>query len=585
MINEHFTQSLLNIIKNPGLLPSIVILLASAICIVLAFRKLNLSPVLGYLATGAVIGDYGLKIVTFEQTTFIAEYGIVFLLFAIGLELSFERLKAMRKYVFGLGSLQMLITSAVISWILLLYTHMSPVVAIVIGIGMSLSSTAIVLQVIKDSHKQSSQLGRISLAILLQQDFTVVPLLVVIPILAQGGNSNADLLGAVGISMLKALIALCVIFAVGRLFLRPIFKIISSNVETSNSELHVASTLLIVLAAAWSTEHFGLSLALGAFMAGILVAETEFRSKAEESIEPFKGLLLGLFFMSVGMTIDVSYIKQQMLKILLLSVAFIVIKSMIIAALCIIFKLRKSISIQTGLLLSQGGEFAFILYTLATKNHLINPELEKMLLVIVTCTMALTPLLAVLGNRLSQYLGTGEHTTIDAIKSGVADLSNHVIILGLNQSSKMAANILSFEDIKHVIIDDNEQHVKNAQQKGIPAFHGDISDVAVLKAAGIDLASAILISTNNYTLLQKILNFISSNYPNLLTSVYSHNLNTASKLRTDGGAIHIVPASQEAGLQLASTVLKSRGISDQAISKLKNIYRNADYKIVNKQQL
>jgi CPA2 family monovalent cation:H+ antiporter-2 len=584
MIAENFVQTLLNLVRNPGLLPSIVILLGSAICIVVAFRKLSLSPVLGYLATGAIIGDHGLKIVTFEQTSAIAEYGIIFLLFAIGLELSFERLKAMRKYVFGLGSLQMLITSAAISSILLFYTQMSPVVSIVIGIGMSLSSTAIVLQVIKDMNKQSSQLGRISLAVLLQQDFTVIPLLVVVPILAQGGSSNAVLLGAVGISMLKAIVALCLIFAAGRLFLRPIFRVISSNVETASSELHVAATLLIVLAAAWSTEHFGLSLALGAFMAGILVAETEFRSKAEESIEPFKGLLLGLFFMSVGMTIDVKYIKEQIVHILFFSVALILIKSLIITALCILFKLRKSVSIQTGLLLSQGGEFAFILYTLATKSHLINPELEKMLLVIVTCTMALTPLLAVIGSRLSGYFGSGEYIAIDIIKSGVADLSNHVIILGLNQSSKMAANILSLEDIKYVIIDDNEQHVKNAQQKGVPAFHGDISSEAVLNAAGINLASAILISTNNYTLLQKILNFISNNYPNLPASVYTHNLSTASKLSIDS-TVQLVPASQEAGLQMASIVLKSRGISDQAISKLKNMYRNADYKVVNKKQL
>lgn len=581
MVIENLVQGVLNLVKNPGLLPSIVILLGSAICIVAACQKLRLSPVLGYLAAGAVIGDYGLKIVLCEQTSFIAEYGIVFLLFAIGLELSFERLKAMRKYVFGLGTLQILLTSGVISSILI-WTGMSKVVAIVIGIGMSLSSTAIVLQVIKDMQKQSTQLGRISLAILLQQDFAVVPLLVVIPILGQGVSSNAAFVEAIGMSMLKAVIALCVIFAMGRLFLRPIFKVISSNVQTSNNELHVAATLLIVLAAAWSTEHFGLSLALGAFMAGILVAETEFRSKAEESIEPFKGLLLGLFFMSIGMTIDVGYIKQQIVKILLFSLALILIKSLIIALLCMLFKLRKSVSIQTGLLLSQGGEFAFILCTLATKNNLINPELEKMLLVTVTCTMALTPLLSILGNRLSHYFSGGEYTAIDIIKSGVTDLSNHVIILGLNQASKMASKILSSEAIQYVIIDDNEQHVKNAQSKGVPAFHGDISDVAILNAAGINLASAILISTNNQTLLQKILHFIAGHHPNLLTSVYTHNLSTANKLSTGLSSIQIIPAAQEAGLQMASTILKNRGLSDQAISKLKNVYREAHYSLIHK---
>jgi voltage-gated potassium channel Kch len=186
----------------------------------------------------------------------------------------------------------------------------------------------------------------------------------------------------------------------------------------------------------------------------------------------------------------------------------------------------------------------------------------------------------VLGNRLSNYFSSGEYTAIDAIKSGVTDLSNHVIILGLNQATKMASKILSSEDIKHVIIDDSEQHVKNAQQKGIPAFHGDIFDLKVLHAAGIKLASAILIATTNYPELKKILKFISVNYPNLLTSVCTQNLSNIARLHTEG-ATQVVPAAQEAGLQLASTVLKSRGISDQAISNLKNIYRNANYRKVN----
>ena len=293
--------------EQENILPSILVLIAAAVFVVMLFKKLKLSPVLGYLVAGTIIGDFGLKIVSHDQTKVLAELGVVFLLFAIGLELSFERLKAMRKYVFGLGSLQVIITAIIIAGGVVLVTEDAKA-AIVIGGGLALSSTAIVLQVVQEMRSQSTQVGRISLAILIQQDFIVVPLLVIVPLLA----SNSD-------TLIVHAVSAALIFIVGRLFLRPLFNMISSDKAESSNELFIAATLLIVLSAAIGTEYLGLSLGLGAFVAGILVAETEFRTQAEESIHPFKGLLLGLSAMSEGMTIDLKEIYQEIDKIIIFS--------------------------------------------------------------------------------------------------------------------------------------------------------------------------------------------------------------------------------------------------------------------------
>ncbi|QEK39411.1 cation:proton antiporter domain-containing protein [Candidatus Sneabacter namystus] len=564
-----------------GLLAQIIVLLAGSVFVVVAFKRLNLSPVLGYLTAGAVIGDHGLKIVSSNKTEFLGEFGVVFLLFAIGLELSLERLKDMSKYVFGLGSLQVAITSGIIFLILLLL-NFNVNVAVIVGMGLSLSSTAVVLEVIKEMQKESTQLGRISLAMLLQQDFTVVPLLVITGILLRD-TSGESIVQAIIFATLKAIAVLVIISVAGRLLLRPLFRAISHNTQTSNSELFVSATLLIVLAGAWSTQYFGVSLALGAFTAGILVAETEFSQQAKESIYPFKGLLLGLFFMSVGMkTLDIQYIYQQIGKVILCTISLTLIKSIIIVLLCLLFKLRKSVAIQAGLLLAQGSEFAFILCEHLIKGSLINPEVGKIILVTVAFSMALTPLLSAIGNKISVCLDDDDLNPLEPIKSGTVDISNHVLILGFNQAAKMISKVLDFHGIQYVVIDDNEHCVKSAQQKGIPIFQGNISNIATLHAARIDKAHSVLITTGNFIELKKTAKIISEQYKELPISAYAANLSNAAKLY-EAGVTKIVPASQEAGLQLASTILNDRGISLKEISRIKNNYRDANYKMLKRE--
>ena len=559
-------------------LPSILVLISSAVLVVVCFRKINLSPVLGYLFAGIVVGDYGLNIIPSEKTAFIAEFGVVFLLFAIGLELSIERLKDMRKYVFGLGSMQIIATFLAFFYILKFF-GIDYKVAVIISGGLSLSSTAVVLQVIKDLQKQSTQVGRISLAILLQQDFFVIPLLVLVHILASNAG-GVEIVTEMSFAILKALLALFVIFMVGRIVLRPLFRIISSTSPSGNNELFVATTLLIVLFAAWSTEYFGLSLALGAFVAGVLVAETEFRIQAEESISPFKDILLGLFFMSVGMTIDISYIFKQKYFILAYTSCLVLIKFLIIMLLCYIFRLSRGVGLQVGLLLAQGSEFSFLLCRLAMQKKLISSSVGEMFLVVTTVSMALTPLLSLIGSYISKKFSTKELSSIEIIESNTADLANHIIIIGFSPAASVASEMLSMNNILHVIIDYSEQAVKKGVEKGLPIFLGNINNINTLKAAGIKRAKGVLIShsNNNVEIPLKMIKSISQEFDKLPIIVYANSTSVTKRLY-EAGATTVVQASYEAGLELASVFLRETGVTPAEISRIKNECRSENYKL------
>ncbi|AAY62134.1 proton antiporter-2 family protein [Rickettsia felis str. Pedreira] len=564
---------------NDHILINVIILLGTAVFIVAILKRLRLSPVLGYLIAGAAIGDHGLKIVTYDQTKLLGELGVVFLLFAIGLELSFERLKAMRRYVFGLGSLQVLTTAIVIAGAMVLIDGNSSA-AIITGGGLALSSTALVMQVIEENRSQSTQIGRVSLAILLLQDLAVVPLLVVVPLLAD--SNKASLAAALGIALLKAVTALLTIFIVGRVFLRPVFSFISS--ESNNaSELPISMTLLIVLSAAWATETFGLSLALGAFVAGVLVAETEFRLQAEESIYPFKSLFLGLFFMTVGMNIDALEMYEKISHILTLSIALIGIKTLIITAFCILFGFNKGVAFYSGLLLSQGGEFGFILFSLGKDSGVLEESTADILLLVVTFTMALTPLLAALGKKIAEKVDKGlGKTPTQMIELGARDLTNHIIIAGLGNTGKMVARVLEAEGISYVILDLDDDRVKEELSNGLPVFKGDVSQADTLKALGTERAFAIILTMNNQVTIKKSLKTISGNYQDIPIVVKLKNLKNAREFY-DLGATTIIPESYETGLQIGGTVLKNIGISEQEINRIKVQFRLGNYIIAKKE--
>jgi CPA2 family monovalent cation:H+ antiporter-2 len=565
--------------EHASYLPQVVLLLFTAVVVVAVFKRLNLSPVLGYLVAGAFIGEHSLGYINSQELNVFAEFGIVFLLFAIGLELTVERLMAMRWHVFGFGTLQVLLTTAIFSGVI--YSFGLPIESsIVIGGALALSSTAIVLRVLYDSNGHSTQVGRLALANLLLQDFAVVPLLVIVPILA---NKEGDMIFTLGGVFVKALVAMFIIILLGRTLLRPLFKLIA---EAKSNELFVAATLLVVLGTAFITEYFGLSLALGAFIAGLMVAETQYQHKVEDNILPFKDLLMGLFFMTVGMTIDIVSIYQNLALIIALSFALILTKALIITLLSRAFKFPWGSSIHAGLLLAQGSEFAFILFGLAAAPNIaiIDSEVAQILLLVVTVSMALTPSLSMLGqwiNRSIMKKQASASTTEDtnfATFSDAGDLNRHVVVAGFGRAGKMVAKLLTAKRIHFIVVEADAKRAKEGKAEGFPVYHGDPTRRETLNSANVGLAAAVIVTIPEDVYMKKAVRNIHKHYPDVPIVVRAEDLRNAQSLKKIGATL-IVPEKYESGLQLAGALLRAVGVTEVEISRLKNYFRMNNYEL------
>ncbi|MDR0773356.1 MAG: monovalent cation:proton antiporter-2 (CPA2) family protein [Wolbachia pipientis] len=553
----------------------IIILLSAAVFIVIAFWKMNISPVLGYFVAGAVIGSHGFNLIhSAEAMDNLAEFGVVFLLFIIGLELTFERLIAMRIHVFGFGSLQVIVTMVAI-WCIALAFGVNTNIATVIGGGLALSSTAIVLQVLQEKGSQASQVGRLSIAVLLMQDFAVVPLIVLVPLLA--GNSEHSLTSSLAGSLVQAAIALVLIFITGRLLLRPLFSVIA---KMESNEVFISTTLLIVLGAAFITEQFHLSLALGAFVAGLLVAETEYRHSVEHAVLPFKDLFLGLFFMTVGMSINTELLLNKLPLITLLSIILIVLKTSIIYILCRFFGFKSAPAIQAGLLLSQGGEFAFILFRLADELNVLPSEIAQVLMMVTTVTMAFTPLLSGLGDWIANSFST-EKTILDdeAVETDTQDLYNHVIVAGFGRVGYMVTKMLTAEHLSYVVVDIQSKIVKEGKSDSFPIYLGDVTRCEILKSVGIERAQALIISIKNEVTIKKVVSLVAANFPHVNIVIRLPDLSNVEVYR-DLGASKIIPETSEIGLQLGGAALSLSGISESGVTSLKSRFRKGNYSML-----
>ncbi|WP_168464760.1 cation:proton antiporter domain-containing protein [Wolbachia endosymbiont of Ctenocephalides felis wCfeT] len=552
----------------------IIILLSAAVFIVIAFWKMNISPVLGYFVAGAVIGSHGFNLVhSAAAMDNFAEFGVVFLLFIIGLELTFERLIAMRIHVFGFGSLQVIITMLAIWCIALAFgvdTHM----AMVIGGGLALSSTAIVLQVLQEKGSQASQVGRLSIAVLLMQDFAVVPLIVLVPLLA--GNSEHSLISSLAGSLIQAAIALVLIFITGRLLLRPLFSVIA---KMESNEVFISTTLLIILGAAFITEQFHLSLALGAFVAGLLVAETEYRHSVEHAILPFKDLLLGLFFMTVGMSIDTELLLNKLPLITLLSIVLIILKTSIIYILCKFFGFKSAPAIQAGLLLAQGGEFAFILFRLADELDVLQSEIAQILMMVTTVTMAFTPLLSGIGDWIASF--SAEKVILDdaSVEVDTQDLHNHVIVAGFGRVGYMVTKMLTAEHVSYVVVDIQSKIVKEGTSDGFPIYLGDVTRPEILKSVGIERTQALVISIKNEVTIKKVVALVAANFPHVSIIIRLPDLSNVEDYK-HLGASKIIPETSEIGLQLGGAALSLSGISESGVASLKSKFRKGNYSML-----
>ena len=568
---------------DTGYLPDVLILLLVSITTVVLLRKFKVSPVLGYLVVGAIIGNNGLDLIKEPgYTSALGEFGVVFLLFVIGLELTFERLIKMRIHVFGFGGLQLIFTALTIYIVLLVVDHyinlkLPQTMLIVISPALALSSTAIVLQVLAENGIQASPIGRLSLAVLLMQDFAVVPLLAIIPIL----NHGNEVMMAIGWACLKALGAIIAITLFGRWCLRPLFSLIAS---VKTDEVYVTTTLLIVLGAAWATSQLGLSTAMGAFIAGILIAETEYRNRVEDSIIPFQGLFMSLFFITVGMSIDWRFIVSQWSDILLISLGIILIKALVLFVLCKFFGFQSGESIHASLLLSQGSEFAFILFNIAANQCVITNDSAQFLFMVVAVTMAITPLLSIIGSKIENILNNGSSSNQLQELKGIGDLSEHVILAGFGRVGRVVAYMLEQEQINYVAVDSNAALAKQAREDGFPVYHGDLADIDTLNSVGASQAAAVILSMSDKISVRKAVKAITSEFNNLPIISKSEDLRHSRNLKKMGAEM-TVPTTIETGLQLGGVALKNLGIVEHAILSIKDKIRKNNYTLIEEMEL
>ncbi|XP_016538029.2 K(+) efflux antiporter 2, chloroplastic isoform X2 [Capsicum annuum] len=441
--------------EEASLFDMLWLLLASVIFVPIFQKIPGGSPVLGYLAAGILIGPYGLSIIRHVHgTKAIAEFGVVFLLFNIGLELSVERLSSMKKYVFGLGTAQVLVTAVVVGLVANLVAGQAGPAAIVIGNGLALSSTAVVLQVLQERGESTSRHGRATFSVLLFQDLAVVVLLILIPLISpnssKGGVGFRAIAEALGLAAVKAIVAITAIIAGGRLLLRPIYKQIAEN---QNAEIFSANTLLVILGTSLLTARAGLSMALGAFLAGLLLAETEFSLQVESDIAPYRGLLLGLFFMTVGMSIDPKLLLSNFSVIMGSLGLLLGGKTILVALVGKLFGISIVSAIRVGLLLAPGGEFAFVAFGEAVNQGIMSSELSSLLFLVVGISMALTPYLAAGGQLIASRFELQDVRSLLPVESETDDLQDHIIICGFGRVGQIIAQLLSERLIPFVALD------------------------------------------------------------------------------------------------------------------------------------
>ncbi|KAK7349535.1 hypothetical protein VNO77_06978 [Canavalia gladiata] len=551
-------------------------LLLASVVFVPIFQKIpGGSPVLGYLAAGILIGPYGLSIIRHVHgTKAIAEFGVVFLLFNIGLELSVERLSSMKKYVFGLGSVQVLVTAVVVGLVAHYSCGLAGPAAIVVGNGVALSSTAVVLQVLQERGESTSRHGRATFSVLLFQDLAVVVLLILIPLISpnssKGGVGFQAIAEALGLAAVKAAIAITAIIAGGRLLLRPIYKQIAEN---QNAEIFSANTLFVILGTSLLTARAGLSMALGAFLAGLLLAETEFSLQVESDIAPYRGLLLGLFFMTVGMSIDPKLLVSNFPVITGTLGLLICGKTLLVSLIGRIFGISLISAVRVGLLLAPGGEFAFVAFGEAVNQGIMSSQLSSLLFLVVGISMALTPWLAAGGQLLASRFELHDVRSLLPVESETDDLQNHIIICGFGRVGQIIAQLLSEQLIPFVALDVRSDRVTIGRSLDLPVYFGDAGSREVLHKVGAQRASAAAVTLDSPGANYRTVWALSKHFPNVKTFVRAHDVDHGLNLEK-AGATAVVPETLEPSLQLAAAVLAQAKLPTSEIAATINEFRS-----------
>ncbi len=538
---------------------AVLILLLAAIIAVPLAQRLRVSPVLGYLAAGLVVGPFGFAFIEDTgEAERLSQFGVVFLLFTIGLDMPLHRLQAMWRYIFGLGLAQVLVTAGAIG-LASVALGARPPAALVVGGALAFSSTAAVLQLLGERGELSSRTGRVALAVLLFQDLAVVPLLALLPLLAPGGDSG--IAQALAMALAKGVAAIALILLLGRLVLRPLFRL---SAMTRVRETFAATNLLVVLGLGWATAEAGMSMALGAFLAGLLLAETEYRHQVETDILPFRGLLLGLFFITVGMVIDTPLVLRQWPAVLGLSAALLAGKPAILWALARLFRLDTPVAIRVGLLLSQSGEFAFVLFGIAQSLGILRHEEGNVLVATVAVTMATTPLMASLGRRLAGAFQARQAPGAEHLAQEAAALSDHVILAGYGRIGQIVGRMLTEQHIPYVAIEHSVPLVEASRKRDLPVYFGDASRAELLDALGIDRASAAIITLDQPESAERVVASLRRSHPDLRIIARSRDAAHARRLE-EAGANDVILEALEPGLQMGAAALRVCGTPGPAI--------------------
>lgn len=535
-------------------------------------HRLKFSPVLAYLFCGLMIGPHGIALlaedipaVTYIAITdldwvrTLAEFGVMLLLFTIGLELSFARLWAMRRLVLGLGGLQILITTVLIMWVATQFGN-SLEASVLVGACLALSSTAIVMQLLREQHRFSSPVGTTCFSILLMQDIAVVPILILLGALSAGGGDVSISL-SVAEALGKALLAIGIIYFCGRMLLRPLFKSLGFS---HRAEWFMAVVLFIVIGAAAITYASGLSLALGAFLAGLLLSETEYRHEVESVIEPLKGLFLGVFFISVGMVTDPKAFVNNPWWLLASVVGLFMLKAVVIAILAKPFGLSWPKALEAGLLLGQGGEFAFMIVSMAMASGLIPSANGQFFMIVAALSMMATPALSGAAHRLAVSMEEWFSPS-----SGLAGFSEHgraghVIIAGFGRMGRVLGEVLERDHIDYVAIDNESQRVGAMRDQRLPVYYGDARRADLWRKLDVEHASAALITVDDLTAACAILSTIRKHWPELTVVVRAHDSPSVQTFY-EYGATLVVEETLEASLQLARVVLEKLKVPDSEI--------------------
>jgi CPA2 family monovalent cation:H+ antiporter-2 len=506
----------------PGFYVEAVTLLGGAVVAAPLFKRIGLGTVLGYLAAGIMIGPIGRMITEGEEILRVAELGVVFLLFIIGLELKPARLWSLRSDIFGLGLTQVALTGAVLSALAYYLAGFGFNAAIAIGFGLALSSTAFALQALEERGEINRRHGRKSFAILLFQDMAIVPLLALLPFLApfvadDGGNPAYD--------FLIAIVAVAALVFAGRFLLNPMFQVIA---KAGAREAMIAAALLVVIGSALLMDFAGLSMAMGAFIAGVMLAESSYRHELEADIEPFRGLLLGLFFMAIGMSLQLSVILDNWLTILLAVPVLMIVKAIIIYVLCRLFGTEHDVSVRTALILPQGGEFGFVLFSTAVGMSILDIATASQLVSVVTLSMALTPLSVLLGDMLVR------EEAPEQLDEDFEGAGADVLMIGFSRYGQIASQILLAGGSDVTIIDHSADRVRSAQKFGFRIYFGDGTRKDVLEAAGVKRAKIVAVCTHKKEITDRVVDLVQSQYPDAKLYVRSYDRAHALELRARG---------------------------------------------------